>query len=374
MVDFMEQDGSNESQGFQGSAGYDDFLRGEKERNFYSELKDSGFGSEQEILEHMAGDMGISLEELVEQLNDEDGGQLPRKMPKPGQKPIPGKQPQPDTQKFQPLKFQGEYDSTGPVDLEINSREQLDSYIEKGLLADKVYEQYENLQQEYEGIKEDAELGRTLQQKLDENPSQFLEETLRDIFFSVSPQETLKFLSKMYHQFDSIQKNPDKYRANHLEWDMKYNKPKENNSKYEEELSKLNEERNKFTLDVETKKLESWKVGMMSKYGEISDYISKVSGDSKWFDKYMNLVMEKGMNKVRSGRHFGPKELEAELKELIAPIHASYRKMQRPGATGNKSNTRFKPPMQQDQGRTPANNGKKMKDILEKYKMSFYNN
>jgi len=350
---------------------YDSYIAGERNKNFYQELRESGFNSERELYEHMAEVQGIDVEDLIAALNEgNEGQQLPRQ--KPNMKELGRKPNQNPNQQFSPIKFQGEYDELGQVSLDINSREQLEGYLEKALIAEKVYEKYENLQAEFDSIKEDAEVGRALQEKLDNSPSQFLTETLRDLMFTANPKDVLMFLSKTYHELDAIAKDPNLYRAEQLEWNSKYKAPQEQDSRVKNELNKIQEERNKFTLDVETKKLESWKMGMVGKYKQVSDYISQVSGDNKWFDKYLNIVMEKGMNQVRSGKTFGPKQLEAELTELIGPVYKSFQKMQKPGTMANTQNQKFKPQMNTGTGKTTNDSAKKAQDIINKYRESLY--
>jgi len=348
---------------------YDNHLESQRSNNYFNQLQDEGYGSSQEIMEEIAAAQGISLEELAAILNE---GGVPSEGGQPKGKPVKGKPTA--NQPFQPIQFKGNYDELGELAVEIKSKEQLEGYLEKALLAEKVYEKYEALEAEIDENREYIELGKTLSERMENEPLAVAGELVADLFYGSNgdTQGVVNHLAKLYHYFNNQLEDTQGYRLNQMQWEAKYKQPKVENQGFQEERSKLQEERNKFHMEVENKKLENWKSGMLSKYADIINHVSTVSGDNKWFDKQISLVLEKGLNQVRSGKTFTPKMLEAELRDLIGPIYSVFKKGAKPGTTGNKANTAYKPAIQGGQTNARANSGEVMEALKKKYIESLY--
>lgn len=347
---------------------FDSFNQRREQESFYSEMRDRGYSSTREIAQEMADAQGIPVEELLAALGE--GGLEDGNFPQEGKPRPQNRQARP--QAFQPVKFDGEYNELGKVNLDIKSKEQLDGYLEKAILAEKVHEKYTELMAEHEAIKEDAEIGRNLMERLENSPSEFLTETLSDMFFANDPKQVLKFLANTYHQFDGILKNPDAFRASHMEW-KNNSAPKVQSSMFEEERNKLAEERNSFTIDMETKKLENWKSSMTSKYADVISHIASTSRDPGWFNNYLQVVMESGMNQVRSGKEFGPKQLEQQLQTLIGPVYNFYKAGAKPGTQKNSKNVNYKPRVG-GSTQTKSSSGTNNADAIKRMQQAFNKN
>jgi hypothetical protein len=142
---------------------------------------------------------------------------------------------------------------------------------------------------------------------------------------------------------------------------------------FEEERNKLAEERNSFTIDMETKKLENWKSSMTSKYADVISHIASTSRDPGWFNNYLQVVMESGMNQVRSGKEFGPKQLEQQLQTLIGPVYNFYKAGAKPGTQKNSKNVNYKPRVG-GSTQTKSSSGTNNADAIKKMQQAFNKN
>lgn len=191
--------------------------------------------------------------------------------------------------------------------VEIKDKDQLDRYIQKGLLAEKVYKEYKNLQGVVDTLQEKANAMEAMDKMLDEGKhSEVLDMIVEDmdeeaLFSWVESLVENKKKPKEVRDFEREKKEIERYKKER-EWE-------------EEQKKIIAEQKAELARKQEKQQLHAWA------NSEFNRYISKLGDEYRpWLNKQIQLVVASQSKMLDNNNDLTIADLSAALREQLKPV------------------------------------------------------